>query len=920
MRGFYAILVALSSLSFLCNENCVQENRYTFADNEGINETVVENSHCAQTIKEKIDFSFGDGMIVDDSFEFTVTTNIVDIKDISTDGDIDFEIVSIAGSCCTINAYLPEDDGQATITFYDGKSSYTRTLFSSMNDEGEYAISSLSLYSAWKLLNKLPLQEHMDGDLIESSDQGQTPEEENNSNAAAHRVIASGKVFGTLLWTDDADNVHPLAGVKVKLTFSGSWGDASTYTNSSGYFSISFSNMWTVSSYQCFIHVYAESEMIKVVDNDGTLYEMVESLSGMENGQNYNYSTYTFSVSQNDDLGRAMSIFSAGNEFAKYAKSLNGGSSIQQCTIIYPASNEDETYYSNGGNTIHLGKSSKTNTNGGSYPNPHASWDSIGHEYGHHLQYYNFRQEYYGKHYYDCNDIYGYFHTKEENATDKGTSYTIDDTEITNAKTQALGLAWKEAWPTFFSISAQSAFPNNLKTIPTVGDYLYTSSNGVQQNLKSTINTAAIEEGSANGETDETILMSFLYRLWDSENSLSFDNISISDQDLWNIMVSKNPERFYDFIDDLANSGLSFDVNDLGALLEGFKISASELTIENYSDNYADRPKFIWNKNGFDVIFKSKTYAYSNDKFILEFYDEHKYLIASSSEIRASSYIPTQAIWNSILAAQGTNYYVVIKSYSTLGVTSGPYFSQYYEFSKPSKAEQTLNINNVRYYEKTVAIAEGTNWTFDISFDTSGTKLIQTFGTSDTKMWIYASDGTTLLEVDDDDGCSTNSLIYRYFEKGVKYILKLAMYSSSVSGETKLSIAPIYGVKSDDATEINSFENFMNINTYTTYTWTSYLATNYSKMVTWTVPETGTYKISLTSDYDNYLYVINPLSSTENVWNVDYNDDSDGINASLTRAYEKNKKYAIFYCQYSPKNEIGTNSVDSKIVLKIEKQ
>lgn len=99
-------------------------------------------------------------------------------------------------------------------------------------------------------------------------------------------------------------------------------------------------------------------------------------------------------------------------------------------------------------------------------------------------------------------------------------------------------------------------------------------------------------------------------------------------------------------------------------------------------------------------------------------------------------------------------------------------------------------------------------------------------------MYLYEPDGTTIIENDDDDGYRLNSLIYRYLLKGRNYVLKVSMYSSSRSGETRLAIAPVYGVQANDANNMNQFENFYNLNTYPNYTFNSYLATNYSKMVT----------------------------------------------------------------------------------------
>ena len=182
-----------------------------------------------------------------------------------------------------------------------------------------------------------------------------------------------------------------------------------------------------------------------------------------------------------------------------------------------------------------------------------------------------------------------------------------------------MGLAWKEAWPTFFAISAQSTFSSDIKTIPTVGDSKYESYNEVKQSLKATSNENSWKYNSYDGESDEQIIMSFLYRLWDTENSLSFDKISISDSDLWTVMIAHNPENFSSFINSLTNSGLSFSQDSLGKLLEGFRLSASNFSITSSMDNYSTIPTFSWTANGSNISFNGNTYNYGNNKFILSF-------------------------------------------------------------------------------------------------------------------------------------------------------------------------------------------------------------------------------------------------------------------------------------------------------------
>lgn len=412
--------------------------------------------------------------------------------------------------------------------------------------------------------------------------------------------------------------------------------------------------------------------------------------------------------------------------------------------------------------------------------------------------------------------------------------------------------------------------------------------------------------------------MCFLYRLWESDNLLSFDNISISDSDLWTIMNSYNPENFSSFITDLYESGLYFSKDSLGRLLEGFRLSSSNLSISATMDNYSSIPTFSWTANGSNITFNGTTYNYRNNKFVLAFYDSNLNFIGEHETLSTSVQIPS-SLWKNIVAAPGSVYYAQIKSYATLGVESGPYYSSYYEFTKPAAAHETISISNSRYFEKDIAIAPGTVYTFNITFDFSGTKLLQTFGSTDVVMSLYESDGTTLIETDDDDGYGRNSLIYRYLMSGTQYVLKLRVFGNSSGGLTRLCIAPIYGAQADTATNMNEFENFVNLNTYHNWGWGSYLATRYSKMITWTVPENGTYCLSLTSDFDNYLFVVDPSSPYSNVLNVDYNDDTNGRNASITNYYSSGKTYAIFYCQYNPSNEIGNGGTSPDISLSINK-
>ena len=886
-------------------------NIFSFSDNKK-EELKIESYNVQNKINDNSVYFDFDGSM-------TSNTNIVDISIIddyntipviTTDGNIGFELIASDYNKNEIRLTLPNVDGYLEITLLFGEISITRNIYSSTKNN-VYAISYLSLYSAWELVGNIPGQAYMDNDEIDAT-YVETPDFTSDRNPN-DRVIANGSVYGYLRWTDDNNVTHPLIGVKVKLTWDASFGEAYTYTNSSGYFYISFNNMWTLADYGCYIHIYAVNEMVSIESSVFNPYEKVEKLTSMQNGDNYDYGTYTFSPLQDSDLGRAMQIFTAMKNYSDYAKTLNNNQNIPQCTVVYQ-SNDDNAFYSNIVDIIYLGHEDPSSQNNISLA---GSWDVIGHEYGHHLQNHYFNQYYYGDHYFNRNDIYGYLENNNIN--------NPSNNDLTNAKVQGTCLAFKEAWPTFFAILAQSTFSNDIKTIPSVADLYYEDQYNKQQYLEDIANTNTSNPNKVNGESDELIIMCFLYRLWEANNIESWDNISISDTNLWNLMCNSNPANLSDFVNDLYNSSLSFSRSDLGKLLEVFKVSASDLSITSDSlTNYSSIPSFSWDRNGQDIKYDGETYNYSNDKFDLLFYDESNNLIMQRLNIYSNYITLTQAEWIQLLEANGNSYSVIIKSYSTLGSLTGPYYSQKYNFNKPNAASYSVYLNDIydmRYFEKDIYIKASTSWTFDIEISHAGNKLFQTFGDKDTKMYLYYSDGITpVCNPSDDEGYGLNSYIYKYLQANTTYKLVVNFYNSNLSGMTKVSFMSVGGFKNNENESMNRYEYIWHIHNWQNYTFNSYVSQYNSMVVTFTPPVSGNYTISLESEFDNYLYVINPTSYNALVQNVDYNDDSNNsTNASLTKYFDTNITYLIVFCQYNPSHIFSNLDSGDDIILRINR-
>ncbi len=68
-------------------------------------------------------------------------------------------------------------------------------------------------------------------------------EPEENLEKESQKKRTSGSVYGYFKWTDDDGVIHPLVGVKVKLTIRGSFRSTSTYTDDNGYYSFQYNNI-----------------------------------------------------------------------------------------------------------------------------------------------------------------------------------------------------------------------------------------------------------------------------------------------------------------------------------------------------------------------------------------------------------------------------------------------------------------------------------------------------------------------------------------------------------------------------------------------------------------------------------------------------------------------------------------------------
>lgn len=150
----------------------------------------------------------------------------------------------------------------------------------------------------------------------------------------------------------------------------------------------------------------------------------------------------------------------------------------------------------------------------------------------------------------------------------------------------------------------------------------------------------------------------------------------------------------------------------------------------------------------------------------------------------------------------------------------------------------------------------------------------------------------------------------------------MRLYSSSASAKTRLSITSNSGLRNNEDSSLIKYENIYHIHSWPNFTFTTYLTRYNSKVLTWTPSESGNYKITLTSEFDNYLYVVDPRSAELNVYDVHENDDFDDdvdLNAGIVGYYEKDITYFVVLSQFNPSNNFTNLDSGDDLIFKFNK-
>ena len=683
-------------------------------------------------------------------------------------------------------------------------------------------------------------------------------------------------VSGNLGWVDDVNVWHPMQHNMVEV-----W-DAryaeqlgTVYTDVSGNYEFIFADECSYRDIYVKIYPGGRNAMVKT-GNGGTYVYTSGIRLNVTPGSSISIG---LEIDMSSDLGKAFQISQAVNVATEYVKQMNG-QYITSVGVTYPHANANKTgcYYEVATRTIHIKKTTVTAYGVCSY----SSWDSIMHEYGHHIQ-----KEF------DIARHVGGTHNLVGNLAElNGNENTGEN------KYKGVYLAWAEAYPSVFGGMAQAYYASTLQNIVAVGDAKYQAYNNAQLDYETPEKDSRFDPS----EACEGAVIAILWDLYDNEEE-THDTISFSHQNYWDLITNCDAETFSEFCNYFISRYDASKDFALGKLLSYYKMSPTDVT----ADVSGATPIFSWTANGTSDTLQ-------NDRFDLIVFNRNRSETLRVEDITTTSYTLSEEEWQTVLLSYGTSYYVIVVAHQTSTPVTGGYYSAPLSIAKPINNESSSIAQNTwgrtRYSEKVITLTPGTYYDLYVTFGTTGSQLIQTFGRKDTTMELYSASGELLVgrNETDDNGFRFNDLLRYDTLEDTQYIIRVRLWDSQSSGTIKVAITPARGACAPNVESIECYEDIQSFEGSSTLTWSTSLELNHSGVITFTPPETGDYTFETISDLDTVLYVLDPRSPNAVVRFVDYNDNGGAdLNAKLTKTLEAGISYFVIYCGHDVEdaNNIG---------------
>lgn len=577
------------------------------------------------------------------------------------------------------NLYVVYTEYGIFVSGFFQEDAYEKFLVYAMENEGLSEREADNL----RIMNYHKGDPNYDNTLLQSSAAEEAVADTDLQPAASVNASSSPDTYaqGTLQWKDDSGHEHPLRRVLVELYDSTALTDkllGSAITDNDGYFKISFHNDTSIfenGGYDLFIRVYAGDNNAYVVQGSNANKKYYDETSKTEHQNVKTGTTTDFSnnvgntndknpYSMNTSIGKAFQISQAlltARDFAKEMK----GSQPEEVKVRYPI-NTDSCYYTRSNKTITISGIAPVS----GMPQSYASWDTIMHEYGHHISY-------------EMNiiDSPGEWHAINSNMIDH---YLGNDTSAcgsecarhksggfsaSEAKIQGEKIAWSESWATVFGLIAQDYYKNNLGGIPTVCNGKYEAYN--------LLAAYEIEScGNFLGEGCEGSIAAVLWDLFDSGDEESKDTISLGYQKWWNVTTGSQATTFSSFMKYFYSRYWKY-IGEVGKNLEYYAMAPAIRVVNAVDEINANMStmRFLWEPQGGSGI-------YINNNFQLLFYNEDftdKYTLSVGN---ATLQDIDSSIFNNIKELKGQVVHVAIRGYHSSNSIYDGYVSSCIDFPK----------------------------------------------------------------------------------------------------------------------------------------------------------------------------------------------------------------------------------------------
>lgn len=578
--------------------------------------------------------------------------------------------------------------------------------------------------------------------------------ETTSPSVAEAQASSNVNVSGVVTWVDKDGRAHKASNVKVEIrnmNLVGSNSLGTTETNTEGFYRISVPNTTFLEhgGVDIKLRVYAEGGGANVVkDRNNTHYverdDTIENFSGTSLTLDFQIDPNNYTSDSDKEHAKAFRVHQAINLGARYVETKKG-SKLDTIKVYYPTT-DDNCYYNNGKIYIQSGAEN--------------DWDVMLHEYGHYVSdYYNIMTRGIGR------------------------KHSIGDClNLRYDKNIGMKVAWNEGWATYFGISAQIEMNAISLGIQGVGDTIYDST---YKNFDSPIEEPYWYHYTY-GESNEIAVAAVLFDLADSGNA-NDENIELGFGFLWNFINDTQCKTLPDFLNALFLQGnlSGAQKREINSILSMYEIAPEPLSPnDNVDYSFSSSvPTFEWYKNGGATGTRDENsttvYDYSNNLFVLEFYNDDYELIYTTPQVQGDpgqgrcSYALSNAEWATLLNLADGVVHWTVKAWQTTEFTTGPYSSEY----------RTLNVPKIHTLSEQAPVQSegisvlGCDW-YKFVAPADGKYAFLTTGTSDTygelfEMVPFGDSSITYLEngSDDNSGDGNNFRIeYTLQKDGVVYL------------------------------------------------------------------------------------------------------------------------------------------------------